>query len=101
MSFADQPKTTGLHAHWLHHIPRQYGFALIAVTVSALVRFGLDHAFGFSDSFVVFYPAILIAALLTGLGSGLFATLLSMGLAAYFLLGRIDGKWGHVEFRAA
>ncbi|HEY3274175.1 MAG TPA: hypothetical protein VGJ92_10450 [Methanocella sp.] len=48
-------------------------------------------------------PALIVLIVLSFSGmlwaaAGL-ATL--MGLAAYFLLGRIDGKWGHVEFRAA
>jgi PAS domain S-box-containing protein len=85
MSSADRKRTIGVSRHWLNDTPRQYGLALIAVTAAALVRFGLDNAFGFSDSFVVFYPAILIVALLAGFGPGLFATLLSMVLAAYFL----------------
>jgi hypothetical protein len=48
-------------------------------------------------------PALIVLIVLSFSGllwaaAGL-ATL--MGLAAYFLLGRIDGKWGRVEFRAA
>jgi K+-sensing histidine kinase KdpD len=50
-----------------------------------LLREGLVQAFGFPDSFVVFDPAILIVALLVGFGPGLFATLLSVGIAAYYL----------------
>ena len=67
--------------YWLHNIPRQYGLALIAVAAALLLRDGLVQAFGFPDSFVVFDSAILIVALLAGFGPGLFATLLSVGIA--------------------
>ncbi len=85
MSSADRRETMGASAYWLRNLPRQFGFALIAASAAALARYALDYAFGFADSFVVFYPAILIVSLLAGFGPGLFATLLSMGLAAYFL----------------
>ncbi len=85
MSSADRRGTMGASAYWLRNLPRQFGFALIAASAAALARYALDYAFGFADSFVVFYPAILIVSLLAGFGPGLFATLLSMGLAAYFL----------------
>ena len=85
MSFADRRETIGASALWLHTWPRRYGFALIAVVAATVLRYGLDLAFGFSDSFVLFYPPILVVALLGGFGPGLFATSLSMALAAYFL----------------
>jgi ABC-type transport system involved in cytochrome c biogenesis permease component len=48
-------------------------------------------------------PALIVLIVLSFSGllwaAAVLATL--MGLAAYFLLGRIDGKWGRVEFRAA
>ena len=71
--------------YWLHNIPRQYGLALIAVAAALILRDGLVQAFGFPDSFVVFDSAILIVALLVGFGPGLFATLLSVGIGAYYL----------------
>ena len=85
MSSADRRNTKGLSMYWLHNIPRQYGLALIAVAAALALRDGLIHAFGLPDSFVVFDPAILIVALLAGFGPGLFATLLSVGIAAYYM----------------
>ncbi len=85
MSSADRRNTKGLSTYWLHNILRQYGLALIAVAAALTLREGLIHFFGFPDSFVVFDPAILIVALLAGFGPGLFATLLSVGIAAYYL----------------
>jgi PAS domain S-box-containing protein len=95
MSVADRRETIGASAFWLHNWPRQYGFALIAVAAATLLRYGLDLAFGFSDSFVLFYPPILGVALLAGLGPGLFATSLSMALAAYFLATSDSFKVSH------
>jgi len=48
-------------------------------------------------------PALIVLIVLSFSGllwaAGALAT--ALGVAAYLLLGRIDHKWGHVEFRAA
>src|SRR6266567_1172736 len=82
MSSADRRETL----YRLHAWPRRYGFALAALTVATLVRYGLDVALGFSQPFILFYPTIMLVALLGGVGPGLMATVLSAGLAAYFFL---------------
>jgi PAS domain S-box-containing protein len=86
MSFADRREAIGASAYWLHTWPRQYGAALIGVTVAGLTRYGLEVAFGFTQPFVLFYPIIMLIALLGGLGPALFATLLSGAFAEYFLM---------------
>src|ERR1700687_6519850 len=86
MSVADRRETIGAPASWLYTWPRQYGFALIAVAAATLSRYGLDVALGFSQPFILFYPAIMLIALLGGFGPGLFATLLSAVMAAYLFL---------------
>lgn len=63
-----------------------YGFALVAVSAATLLRYGLDVALGFTQPFILFYPTIMLIALLGGFGPGLFATLLSAGMADYFLM---------------
>ena len=86
MSSADRRETIATFVYWLHTWPRRYGFALIAVTGTTLVRYGLDVAVGFTQPFILFYPTIMLIALLCGLGPGLFATLLSAAIATYFFL---------------
>ncbi|MGA7770920.1 MAG: PAS domain S-box protein [Candidatus Sulfotelmatobacter sp.] len=86
MSFADRRETTATSVYWLHGWPRRYGFALVAVTAAGLVRYGLDVDLGFAQPFILFYPTIMVIALLAGLGPGLSATLLSGAIAEYFFM---------------
>ena len=86
MSFADRRETTARSARWLQARPQMYGFALAAVLAATLLRYGLDVALGFTQPFIFFYPTIMLIALLGGLGPGLFATLLSAGMADYFFM---------------
>src|SRR5579864_2406076 len=86
MSSADRGETTAISARWLRARPQIYGFALVAVSAAALLRYGLDIALGFTQPFILFYPTIMLIALLGGLGPGVFATLLSAGIAEYFFM---------------
>src|ERR1035441_6086066 len=86
MSSADRRETMVASAYWLHTWPRQYGFALVAVTAAALVRYRLDVALGFTHPFLLFCPTIMLIALLGGFGPGMFATLLSAVIAAYLFM---------------
>ena len=86
MSFADRRVAIGASAYWLRTWPRQYGVALIGVTAAGLLRYSLDVTLGFTQPFVLFYPIIMLVALLGGLGPALFATLLSGVVASYFFL---------------
>jgi PAS domain S-box-containing protein len=85
MSFADRREAIVASAYWLRTWPLWYGFALIAVVAAALLRYRLDVALG-TQPFILFYPTIMLIALLGGLGPGLFATLFSAVLAAYLFL---------------
>jgi len=73
-------------ASWLQTWPRKFSFALVAVAAAGLLRYGLDIALGFTQPFILFYPTITLIALLGGLGPGVFATLLSAGIAEYFFM---------------
>ena len=86
MSSADRRENTATSAAWLLGWPGKYGFALVAVAAAALLRYGLDIALGFTQAFILFYPTILLTALLGGLGPGLFATVLSTTTAGYFFM---------------
>jgi PAS domain S-box-containing protein len=86
MSVADRRGAVGASAYWLQTRPRRYGFALIAVIAVTLLRYALEMTFGFNQHFILFYPTLMLIALLGGLGPGLFATLLAAAIAAYFFL---------------
>ena len=86
MSFADRREAIGTSAFSLHTWRRRYGLALIAVTVAGLVRYGLSVVLGFTHPFALFYPVIVLLALLCGFGPSVFATLLSAAIAACFFI---------------
>jgi hypothetical protein len=44
----------------------QYGLALFAVCAAVALQRGLEVEIGFAHSFLLFYPTILIVALLAG-----------------------------------
>ena len=73
-------------SHRLHTRPRRYGMALAGVIVASLLRYGVDVAVGTTPPFILFYPTIMLIALLGGFGPGLFATLGSAAIAEYFFL---------------
>jgi two-component system, cell cycle sensor histidine kinase and response regulator CckA len=64
----------------------RYGVALLAVTAAAAGRFWLEQFFGVTPPYVIFYPAVMIVAMVAGLGPGLLATALSASVAEYFFL---------------
>ena len=69
---------------WLRTWPRQYAFALAAVIAAVFAQHSLELAIHFPHSFLLFYPTILIVALLAGFGPGLSATL-GFAFAAVYL----------------
>lgn len=69
--------------HWL----ARYGFALLSVVVAWLLRDGLTRLAGSSlPTYLTFYPAVMMVALLGGLGPGLFATAAAALGTDYFIL---------------
>lgn len=84
MSSANPREPIGTFAPWLRTSPRRYGFALLAVLVATLARYGLGLALGLLPPFVLFFPTIIVVALLAGFGPGIFATLLSAASVGYF-----------------
>jgi len=72
-----------LRNHWL----ARYVFALMAVAAAFLVREGLGRLAGGSlPPYITFYPAVLLSALIGGVGPGLFATLVSALVVDYCIL---------------
>src|SRR5437879_705428 len=75
----------------MHEYPRTrpaaYGVALLAPAVTTLlVRWPLRPVLGDRVLYMTFFPAVLIAAYLGGIGPGLLATVLSALVATYFLV---------------
>jgi K+-sensing histidine kinase KdpD len=69
--------------HWL----ASYVFALIAVVAAVLLRKGLLLLAGGSlPVYITFYPAVMLSALLGGLGPGLLATVVAALGVDYFIL---------------
>jgi formate hydrogenlyase transcriptional activator len=86
MRFADCRDATARFVYWLHPWPRRYGFALAAVVAAAWLRHGLNVSTGFAQPFVLFYPALVLVALLAGPMPGLAATLLALAIAKFFFI---------------
>src|SRR5262245_62181167 len=65
---------------------RAYAFALFCVVVAALVRWAVGQWFEGVIPFVTFFPAVLLAALVGGIGPGILAALLGglIGWWAFF-----------------
>ena len=85
MSSADRTGLVVALGNWLRTWPRRYGFAVLLVSVATLVCYALSVTFGSLPPFVIFVPAIILVALLAGLGPGVLATLLSaVSVATFF-----------------
>jgi PAS domain S-box-containing protein len=82
MKFADQAGAIGKSAAWLHTGPRRYGFAVLVAVATTLAHYGLDRVLGPFPHFVMFFPGILVVALLAGFGPGLLTTILSTASVA-------------------
>jgi formate hydrogenlyase transcriptional activator len=86
MSFADRLSPVVTSAKWLCSHPQVYVLSVAAVAFAALIRYALDATLGFTQPFALFYPVIVLLALLGGFGPGVFATLLSAACASYFFM---------------
>jgi PAS domain S-box-containing protein len=64
--------------------PARYGLAIALIVVAAALRVALNPLWGVGLPYITFYPAVMLAAWLGGLGPGLLATALSVLLADYF-----------------
>jgi K+-sensing histidine kinase KdpD len=84
MSVADLGAPIRAFPPWLQTWPRRYAFALLAVTAATVVRFLLGLGFGLLPPFVVFFPTIILVALLAGFWPAILAILLSAASAAAF-----------------
>ena len=86
MIFADRLAPVMTSAKWLCGHPQIYALATACVIVATLLRYTLDATLGFTQPFALFYPVIILIALLGGFGPGVFATFLSAATASYFFM---------------
>lgn len=84
MSSADRTGVVLVLGNWLRIWPRRYGFAVLLVAVATLSRYALSATFGPLPPFVIYLPAIILAASLAGFGPGVLATVLSAASVASF-----------------
>lgn len=68
------------------HTVIKYIFSIIVVLAAYVLRFALVSAAGELPPFLTFFPAIMVIAILAGLWPGIFATLLSMIIAAFLII---------------
>jgi signal transduction histidine kinase len=65
----------------------RYAMAVVTVAAALLLRYALVQGLGLTmPTFITFYPAIIIVAVLAGLGPGLLATALATLAVDYFIL---------------
>ena len=70
----------------LRHRSSHYAFAAGAVALGAVLRYGTDVWVGPLPTYITFYPAVMLAALLGGFGPGLMATVLVGVMSDWWLL---------------
>jgi len=63
-----------------------YGLTVLMVAAATAIRWGLEYSLGPTSPFLTFYPALMLAALIWGLGPGLAATGLGALAADYFFI---------------
>lgn len=92
MSFADLQGPMGASANWLRTQSRNYGFGFVAVCAAAVAQRGLEVAISFPHSFLMFYPTVLMVALLAGFWLGVVSTLLAVPTTIYLNM-KSPGPW--------
>ena len=70
----------------------RYVVSAIAVGAAYFVRHAFSSFFGSGLTYITFSPAVMLAAVLGGLGPGLFATVLAALLAAIMILAPLNGS---------
>ena len=62
-----------------------YGIALLAIAVALAIRLALAPVLAGQASYLFFFPAILVASAVGGLGPGVFATMLGLLFGLFFI----------------
>ena len=65
----------------------RYTIAVVAIVIAFLMRqFMVRHLGAELPHYITFYPAVVLVAILAGLGPGLLATVVALLLTAYWIL---------------
>ncbi len=75
----------------IEQVRHRYAVAVVIVVAAVAVRLAFFPGLGNSAPYVVFYPAVMLAALYGSIRAGLLASFLSAFLAAYFWIGPAGG----------
>ncbi len=65
---------------------QRYGFAVLAVAITLLLRLLLKPLLGIESPFLLFFTTVMLSAWYGGMGAGVAATILSACLSDYFFL---------------
>src|SRR5690348_8043630 len=84
MSIADPRGLIERAQSWLCTRPRRYGFALLAVGVATVLRYGLERLLGPLPPFVLFFPTLILVTLLAGFWPGIVASISSATAVGIF-----------------
>ena len=76
----------GLSTHGMRARLFRYAFAFLAVAAATSIRYALGRFWGVTPTYITFYPAVMLVAVLAGVGPGLLATLLSASAAVALFL---------------
>src|SRR5271169_2536912 len=85
MSSADPREPVATARRWKRSWPGRYGFAVVMITIATALQFAL-RLLGLSHlPYVLFVPAVLLAAMVAGFWPGIVATLLATVAGSFFL----------------
>jgi two-component system, LuxR family, sensor kinase FixL len=76
----------GLQIPIWRRLTRQYGSAILAITLALAAKLTLASILGGEASYVLFVPAVLVGSALGGWGPGLFATALGFVFGVFFVI---------------
>jgi len=83
MSSADRGTPVLAGTQWMRVWQARYGFALLAVAVAAVLQFFLRRLGVSHLPYVLFFPAVVLVAMLTGFWPGVVATLVATVIGGY------------------
>ena len=85
MSLTDRGASIGAPSYWLRSALARYTFSVLLVLAATITRYVIVRNVAPLPPFILFFPTILIIALVAGMGPGLLATLLSaVSVVAFF-----------------
>ncbi len=74
------------YGEWMRPWPLRYGLALVTVAAATWLRYVLEKSFGDIPTFVIFYAAVMLVAVVSGFWPGILATILTVISVDYFFI---------------